>query len=654
MASKALRKKLFGVKALSDITLDDIQEQEDASKSLRRLLGKAEYQRVRTFLSELREQKEDELERVAAAAAAKKAKYAKMRSKYDKEAVARDKRAADYVAKRVERNKFLSVLKEVSIKKNKIYLVGYSAGIEYKVNGGVRQEQVVISAELTADKNESRFEMLERAKDAWIQKNIDDGIWTKPYDFKVLWRRNVFVVPVVDNALALIPMNGVMMLYCSLPELANVKVGECVKSYIYHEGRKKESRVEWTHAYLDKWKLKTTADIVAFAKAHNFINVYAVDMVDNVYEVYTCSGKARMWLMFKNNNNHLYPITDPALRQAVVKSGSLNLQEIALKYKDYEAIDVLKNIDVERDAKGLLEDDEVPQKECVIVKDVADLSFLAAQYMMNTGHLLERYTFRNGDMVAFQHPTREQVFLAAPEYDLRKAICAKREAKYKLADDKFVNQSIAKIGRTILDNTFGKIPESRYSPDLKQIFTQYPVSPVRWCKEKTEKHISIDIAKCYPTALRDAVEDWPVFSPFDCIQPVELKSVAAIKAGFYYTDGFTMGASTIRIQRGFHTLPLIKHALRSGYITLADIKYAIYARGSFRANAFKKFVEQTMAEYGSQGKHLVNHTIGGFGSLYHRSEKAGITTDVMTAMATRNEYKDSKTTLTPIGDFFAL
>ena len=650
----AYRKKLFGTKSLNDITLGDIDEQVEHTRALSRLLGKEEYKKVKTFLSELREEKLAAVERQEEQMRRRKAKYTKLRAKYDKEAVKRDERAAAYVAKRIEYNQFkrnmAAALKEVALKKGKTYLVGYNAGIKFKINGGAeRFENVVISAEVEAKEGESRFDMLERAKELWIQKNIDDGVWSKPYDFVIMWRRNVFIVPILDNKLTLIPMKGLTMFYNSLPEVLHVADGKCIRDYIYWEGQKADSRVSWTRTYLDTWKLTNTEDIIAFAKAHN-VSVYAVDMIDNVYEIFSAE-KPRVWFMFKNNNNHLYPITDPAIRQSVVKAGKLSIQEINMSYKDFDDFEVKRIQDVLFD----ITQEETELKECVIVKDVDDLSSLAAAAMTTSGHMLERYTFRDGDMTAFQHPTRNQIYLAAPEYDMRKSICDKREKRYKLADDRFVNQSIAKIGRTILDNTHGKIPSSSYSPDLQMIFETYPESPVRWCSapDKSMRHTSTDISKCYPTALRDNVEWWPVFSFFDCIKPLVIKSVDQIKPGLYYTEAFS--CYKVKIQRGFHFVPLIKYALNEGFITLSDITYGIVASGSFRANAFKKFVDETMTEYGKDGKHIVNHTIGGFGSLYHKSEKAGITTDILTAVATRNLYAaDKDTKLTPVGNFFAL
>ena len=83
----AYRKKLFGTKSLNDITLGDIDEQVEHTRALSRLLGKEEYKKVKTFLSELREEKLAAVERQEEQMRRRKAKYTKLRAKYDKEAM---------------------------------------------------------------------------------------------------------------------------------------------------------------------------------------------------------------------------------------------------------------------------------------------------------------------------------------------------------------------------------------------------------------------------------------------------------------------------------------------------------------------------------------------------------------------------------------
>ena len=61
-----------------------------------------------------------------------------------------------------------------------------------------------------------------------------------------------------------------------------------------------------------------------------------------------------------------------------------------------------------------------------------------------------------------------------------------------------------------------------------------------------------------------------------------------------------------------------------------------------------------MNEYPDESKSLINMLVGCFGSLYSRSETAGVTNDLLTALGTMTQHKDKKPILNCVGDLYIL
>ena len=208
----------------------------------------------------------------------------------------------------------------------------------------------------------------------------------------------------------------------------------------------------------------------------------------------------------------------------------------------------------------------------------------------------------------------------------------------------------------MFENIHGSIPSSSYSEDLKEVFANYGLGPYRMC---TDKHVrsykSIDIRRCYSSVLMNNSEPWAVFSAFDCVEPVSVTCASDIQTGEYYiASDFFMGSGHMYMKRGFYPSVFVRYVLEHKYVKPAEVTYGIVARGSLPADAFKEFVERTIADYPDESKYLINMMVGCFGSLYARAETAGVTTDLMTALGTMNAHKNEKPVLNCVGDLFIL
>ena len=644
--SKHITRKLFGAKSSNDITLDDINTQLGNILVQRKLgnINKAEYAKYKAHLLELQDTKIEAL----------------------KAASDKEKRIAAYIAKQKERKAHKAMDENRKIgsinaeyKSGTTYIVSANVRIKYErpVKGGttvILQSDVMVSEEVVAQNRDTKYDLLERAMEKY--KNTT---FTAYSEFNIAYRTDVNVVPKVTVNLRKVKMKGVKMLYKSFKDIPHIHEGQCVIDYLLWEASKKDSRKSWTRPMLQE-RLGDEPDTMMlefFCRTEKNVALYALDPMLKVFSVVEPVETARVWLYFVVNNNHLYPITDDTLRHKITSKKEVNFQDIQMGFKDFEEVDALDESLV-----------FTSEKNHVIVKGVDDLTAMAGKVMADTQHLVERFSFYDHKLTAFQHPEKEQIFVAGRDWDERKAICDEYYAKHRVADFKFINQSWGKISRTMFDHLYGSIPPSQYGLEYQEILKAYPMTPYRMCYEKDNKaYKSIDIRRCYSSILLGNSEPYPIFSPFDSVEPVTITSAADIKPGEYYiqtywnhpirgeqeSETFTLSTDIV-LSRGFYPSSFVKYVLENNYIKPSNIKYGIVARGFLPADTFKPFVEQVIAEFPDRSKDLINMLVGCFGSLYARNEKAGVTNDLITALATMSLHRDKKAVLNKIGDLHVI
>ena len=640
-------KSIFGAKSLKDVTLEDINDQMGNIRLQRKMknISQAEYKKYKKFLSDLENKK---IEAVSAHEDKVK-RMLKLKEKRKDTALKKQKTELRNI-----------VVNNDTYTEGKKYIVSANLRIRYiRQNKSkaliVREADIMMSEEITAENNDTTYDMIRRAWNQYTRNN-----YSADSDPEILYRSNVQIVPKKAVNLAKVKMKGLKMLYNSFKDIPHMFEGQCVIDYLLWEASKVDSRKSWTRTMLTE-KLGDEPDtgrIMLFCKTEKDVSMYALDMTMKAFQIINAE-KPRVALYFIVNNNHLYPIIDDNLRRKIRANHEISFEDIRLSKKDYENVSVLE--------ESLI---DTAEGDHVIVKGVDDLTLVAGKIMAETKHIIERFSFFDNKLTAFKHPIKDQIYVAGRDWDERKAICDKHYNKYKVADYKFINQSWGNIARTMYENLYGSIPSSGYSEDLKTIFQNYSIAPYRMCVDKhVSSYKSIDIRRCYTSVFMNNPEPWAVFSAFDSIEPVTIKSVNDIKVGEYYIEPtwtnpftkevckmetFNIGKGNITLSRGFYPSVFVKYVLENKYIKPEDITYGIEARGSLPADAFKHFAERVVEEYPDESKYLLNMLTGCFGSLYSRTEAAGVTNDLLTALGTMAQHKDQKPVLNCVGDLYIL
>lgn len=487
-----------------------------------------------------------------------------------------------------------------------------------------------------APRNMSKAELIDYLNEE-VVKPQSPSWYSAPENIKVL---RLTADPVNGVALGDVPMN-------TLRNNKESRPGSCVADYILSELHQPDTRLNHITRPMVS-HLKTTNQIVDWAKTMGCISVYALDPLFEVFESHIAVEKARVTLMFVVNNNHLYPITDETQKRQIRSANRLCLESVDFTRVNMEDVLYFEDLDyVKPNERAFVTDDEredrtrklihfvqTAGKHCVVPED--SLEKLARGVIEETQMLIEWFHYSGGFMTAFQHPKSGICVMAGRDFQKRRAIVTDYFKKHKVIDFVWKNQGWGEIGRSTLTSCYADIPQSEYSSDIKDIFKNYPIRPYRMCADKTAKEFSsVDIHRCYPAALLHNEDEFNIFGSFDCVRPYVCREDKELCPGEYYIcKDFFMGRGTIFVSKGFYPKSFVRYVLSCKYVGVSDITHAIFADRHLRADVFKQWVSDLYDQYPEDSKALINFTIVCFGSLYSRKVKTGVTSDFDTAMAT--------------------
>jgi hypothetical protein len=455
---------------------------------------------------------------------------------------------------------------------------------------------------------------------------------------------------------------------------------ECVADYLLYEAAKTDSRKgHWTRAFLRE-KLgvaPSTSKILAFAREEGDISVYAVDCMMKLIANVT-AAKPRVWLIFMVKERHCLPITNDKWRAYITHQGGVPLEGVTFDRWSVGEAEYLEDPnpaawlpfiqaplpameeegeeeeeagggggmgDEDGDGEEAATATKPKRKKAVTVRVLAaeDLDMLAADVTAVTGRVIERISWRRGHIYAFVHPVNGGVVVAGRDFKVRKEICDGLAATYRVDDFAFVNQSWGAIAAAYLRTKHACLPSSAYGTEYLDILTRYPLGPYRACPS-TDRVVkagdtSIDIRRCYSHILRAMPVEWPVFGPLDYVQalPTGLASSdpAVLPAGEYYVArAIEMGGGSIWLSPGWYPSVVVQYALAKGYISRADVTYALKASMRLPANVFTDFADDVDATYPEYSKELLNCFVGCLGSQFKMETTSGTTTELETAVAT--------------------
>ena len=596
----------------------------------RKMLSPDDYKESKAFLEALQDDKFDE-EKETKVEKARKLKKAQ-------EANAREQMKAIKEMNKIVLEKTVTNSKH---KKGNTYLVVYTCKGLYPSGN---HTTISVSQTVKAQGNENDNNMIRKAFELWILLHYKADsppnlIWNSVKGLRILENG-------VGTDLTHIQMGSLWMMYKSfqdLPEDFRLEKNMCVAEYLMYESAR-AGRKSWHKDLLVK-KLghkPSVEKIIEFAKEEEDVSVYALDLFYNVFRHHV-AHKSKIVLYFMCNNGHLYPILDDTHRKKITAKHELVLDDLRLRYSDFEEENVMALPSRNRNDfdDNLIETILSCDAPHVIVTDISDLLYIANAVMRRTNHNIEKWSFHEKELKGFRHPVKEQVISAGQNYYERKNVCEHEYKKNEAADFKFLNQGWGTIARSIFVTEYGMLPVSHYSPDVKVALANNVV-PYRMCVDKSTSGCkSIDITKCYASILENNKYDFPIHGAFDCAEPITLTGLEDVLPGQYYVNKtFYMGYGTIKKSRGWQQYEVIDYALRQGYITLSNVTHAIKARSKLSASTFRSFVDYCFRTHPNDAKMLVNCLIGCFGALYVRKEKAGVTSDLDTMIATLKQYHD--------------
>jgi hypothetical protein len=511
------------------------------------------------------------------------------------------------------------------------------------------KEQNLVEADYVPREDMDDDEICRDVIDAWVMRSFGSE---SPVENIEIGKYHVGFVG--DVSVSKLPMAGLSLLYPSLTEVSTNE-GQCVVDYLLWEAKKGDSKkVHWTRPFLVETLGETpnTETIIRFAETEN-VSVYALDMLMKVVDQFSAK-KPSMWLFFIVNNGHLYPITNTAQRLQIREVNELRLDEIPLSRWDVERAEYSGYAD---DESAL---ESVQQAGAVLVLNIDNLDKVCALLMKRTGTIVEKMTWSNCVMTAFENPINKRIVIAGADWEVRKELCETYFDKTHIEDFVFRNQGFPSIARSLLTNLFASIPRSEYSPHYQRILKEYPIRAYRMMDEDVERSgcMSFDINKCFTDIALTMDTPYPVFGAFDYVRAMKAGiRVEDLPAGEYYVaKTFYMGRGTIKVSRGVYPLCVVKYFVKRGYITMSNITYGKKASRSISCDVLRGFVEFVVKEHPQMLKELVNHLVGSFGSLYSRTDRTGITDNYDTMIATSAGVagRQNKVRIHPVGDLYVV
>ena len=435
----------------------------------------------------------------------------------------------------------------------------------------------------------------------------------------------------------------------------NTNPGQCVIDNILYELSNKKYFLSFTRKDLIKSFKGTTAttdQIIEFAKLKNYVSVYALDPLNNIFNSYVAED-SKYSLTFIVNNNHLYPILDANLKKSisVTKKIQLNDYKFNISYDDYQYLETVKD-EINLNSRVILLNND--NKEFYNDKENTDdviYKFLNKAMKdtdeKNKSYVVDSIKFYNGRVQAFKHPITNQIYEITSDFTERKNIIDDLTKKYGPSLIKFENQSYTTISQIIYNNEFGniKLLESNLSDNIYNLFQRNIINAfqgnVSEDLKEDKNSYGVDIIKSYSSVLLYNDTEFNIFQPFDEVQL--FNESMPLKPGEYYINiPIMLCDGLMQYPKGYYPLHFIKFLLNNNIITKSNIKMVLYAKQYLKSDTFKNFTEFIYSNYEpSQAKKIINFFIGSLGSKYIKSDSGCITSSYEIACALLLQYQDN-------------
>lgn len=219
---------------------------------------------------------------------------------------------------------------------------------------------------------------------------------------------------------------------CPQDALINKNEGCCVVDYITWAMRNKFKKFDRQTlvAFFRREAGISVREIMNWVATRKDVSCYAIDPFRQVMMSHVAHN-TKIVLSFIVNDQHIYPITDPDLKQGISKRGILQLEEVkfsVLSYAEHEYWDMDMTT-------------KMPSSKIVICS-TNDLCALANRVVAETENQIIHMSFTRAELTYFKHPLTEQIFVAGPDYNERKSILSKLFSENNYIGYRFVLELI--------------------------------------------------------------------------------------------------------------------------------------------------------------------------------------------------------------------
>ena len=356
----------------------------------------------------------------------------------------------------------------------------------------------------------------------------------------------------------------------------------------------------------DEFSGVTAEQLDRFAKAKK-INIFGYGLDGSCFlkGVYN-NGKSKAHpIVFLLGNGHLYPLRHRRSLSHCV-SARINSRPL-MTYKNLlEKVTRVEKATREADslprthytkvqyAPGCLA--STPPETVVYWTETDDMFPLVYKIISAEKRIPSDLTVVDGRLIGFCYSKAKKVWVSAcPEWvdlvEVFAVLTEKRPDLFPVSSTGFCAASFAQVGKIVFDafhpdhtvSFFGAEAESIYNGgEWRHCGLAFNVEC--WGCDTEDladpRLVGVDISKCYAAATLESEFDWPVFTPFDVVEPFD----GMFKAGLYYvaTDNYFPFRGN-----GWYVPELVKYALHIELIETSQVRYQLVSTKRLPCDYFK-------------------------------------------------------------------
>ena len=330
----------------------------------------------------------------------------------------------------------------------------------------------------------------------------------------------------------------------------------------------------------------STEELINWVKeCHDNVSIHAFDSWYKKFVTYIAANtRTNIALVYIVKDHHCHPITNEKLKILASKANQGGCNDLLKHMSDLKWTRHHDNVTKIKSVCNFDKENHiVVLPEGVKIKDAVSL------YSRNENLYVEYLLWNNNGILDGFIDHKKNMFLLNEQYDTRKTICDKLFNTFKTHDFKWTNQSYTSISTSLFKQLNGYIPESSYNVNTRQMLDEYYPKALQWCTtdDIPEDVISIDIAKCYPTILLNNLNEIPIYSIHDVIEPFDSKEDLK-KCGEFYIDEAILDIyrNPINIEAGFYSSNLVSYLVDTLNI---KYKHKIVAKRALKPDTFNEF-----------------------------------------------------------------